>query len=82
MAPLAKSARFGSKLFTKTLGLVRIRLRGWIIAKTWRSNLQRIIPLFDFPPEIRRVIYTTNTIESVNMSLRKNTKNRGSLPNN
>ncbi|MDH3867532.1 MAG: transposase, partial [Desulfobulbaceae bacterium] len=42
---------------------------------------ERIIPLFSYPPEIRRAIYTTNAIESVNMSLRKVTKNRGSFPN-
>lgn len=52
-----------------------------LIAKSWRSHWQRIIPFFDYPPEIRRVIYTTNAIESVNMSLRKITKNRGSFPN-
>lgn len=52
-----------------------------LIAKSWRNNWQRIIPFFDYPPEIRRVIYTTNAIESVNMSLRKVTKNRGSFPN-
>ncbi len=51
------------------------------IAKSWRGNWQRIIPFFDYPPEIRRVIYTSNAIESVNMSLRKITKNRGSFPN-
>ena len=39
-----------------------------------------MIPFFDYPPEIRKVIYTTNAIESVNMSLRKLTKNRGSFP--
>lgn len=50
------------------------------IAKSWRGNWARIIPFFDYPPEIRRVIYTTNAIESVNMSLRKITKNRGSFP--
>jgi putative transposase len=50
------------------------------IVKSWRSNWARIIPFFDYPPEIRRVIYTTNAIESVNMSLRKITKNRGSFP--
>lgn len=50
------------------------------IVKSWRSNWSRIIPFFDYPPEIRRVIYTTNAIESVNMSLRKITKNRGSFP--
>ena len=35
---------------------------------------------FDYPPEIRKVIYTTNAIESVNMSLRKITKNRDAFP--
>lgn len=42
---------------------------------------QRVIPFFAHPPEIRKVIYTTNAIESLNMSLRKVTKNRGSFPN-
>ena len=50
------------------------------IAQSWRRNWPRIIPFFDYPPEIRKVIYTTNAIESVNMSLRKITKNRGSFP--
>lgn len=50
------------------------------IVKSWRGNWARIIPFFDYPPEIRKVIYTTNAIESVNMSLRKITKNRGSFP--
>jgi putative transposase len=51
------------------------------IAKSWRNNWERIIPLFFYPPEIRKAIYTTNAIESLNMSLRKVTKNRGSFPN-
>ena len=50
------------------------------IIQSWRRNWSRIIPFFDYPPEIRKVIYTTNAIESVNMSLRKITKNRGSFP--
>ena len=50
------------------------------IVQSWRRNWERIIPFFDYPPEIRKVIYTTNAIESVNMSLRKITKNRGSFP--
>jgi len=50
------------------------------ICQSWRRNWNRIIPFFDYPPEIRKVIYTTNAIESVNMSLRKVTKNRGSFP--
>lgn len=51
------------------------------VSQSWQNNWQRIIPYFAYPPEIRRVIYTTNTIESLNMSLRKVTKNRGSFPN-
>jgi len=51
------------------------------IAKSWRSNWARVIPFFAHPPEIRRVIYTTNVIESLNMSLRKVTKTRSSFPN-
>lgn len=50
------------------------------IAKSWRNNWERIIPLFSYPPEIRKAIYTTNAIESLNMSLRKVTKNRGHFP--
>lgn len=50
------------------------------IAQSWRRNWARVIPLFDYPPEIRKVIYTTNAIESVNMSLRKITKNRAAFP--
>ena len=37
------------------------------IGQSWRSNWNRLIPFFDYPPEIRKVIYTTNAIESVNM---------------
>jgi putative transposase len=51
------------------------------ISQSWRRNWSRLIPFFDFPPEIRKVIYTTNAIESVNMSLRKLTKIRGCFPN-
>src|SRR6267142_1730002 len=52
-----------------------------LIAKSWRSNWPRVIPFFAHPPEIRKVIYTTNAIESLNMSLRKVSKARGSFPN-
>ena len=51
------------------------------ISKSWRNNWERIIPFFAYPPDIRKAIYTTNAIESLNMSLRKVTKNRGSFPN-
>jgi putative transposase len=45
--------------------------------QSWQRNWPRIVTFFDYPAEIRKVIYTTNAIESVNMSLRKVTKNRG-----
>jgi putative transposase len=51
------------------------------VSQSWKDNWQRIIPYFAYPPPIRKVIYTTNAIESLNMSLRKVTKNRGSFPN-
>jgi len=51
------------------------------ISKSWRSNWARVIPFFVHPPEIRKVIYTTNAVESLNMCLRKVTKARSSFPN-
>jgi len=51
------------------------------IGQSWRRNWGRLIPFFDFAPEVRKVIYTTNAIESVNFSLRKLTKHRGAFPN-
>ena len=51
------------------------------ISQSWRRNWERVIPFFAYPAEIRKVIYTTNAIESINMSLRKVTKTRGSFPN-
>ena len=50
------------------------------IAKSWRNNWSRVIPFFEYPSDIRKVIYTTNAIESLNMSLRKVTKTRASFP--
>ena len=50
------------------------------ISRSWRQNWERITPFFAYPADIRKVIYTTNAIESVNMSLRKIIKNRGSFP--
>jgi transposase-like protein len=51
------------------------------IAKQWRAKWADIITLFDFPPAIRKVIYTTNAIESVNSVIRKFTRNRKIYPN-
>lgn len=47
------------------------------IVKSWRNNWDKIIPFLDFPIEIRKVIYTTNIVESLNNTLRKSVRNRG-----
>ena len=50
------------------------------VAKSWRDNWTRISPFFEFAPEIRRAVYTTNAMEAVNRQLRKATKTRGVFP--
>jgi putative transposase len=50
------------------------------IAPLWTRNWERVIPFFAFPAEIRRIIYTTNAVESLNMSLRKIIKTRAAFP--
>jgi putative transposase len=50
------------------------------ISKSWRAHWTHVIPLFAFPEDIRKVIYTTNAIESVNMTLRKVTRNHRIFP--
>ena len=50
------------------------------VALAWRRVWDKVIPFFAFPPEVRRVIYTTNAIESVNAQLRKIIKTRGHFP--
>jgi transposase-like protein len=50
------------------------------IVASWRRNWERVIPFFAYPLDVRRVLYTTNAIESLNMQLRKITKNRGHFP--
>ncbi|MBU0656383.1 MAG: IS256 family transposase [Gammaproteobacteria bacterium] len=50
------------------------------VVRLWRGNWANVIPFFQFQPEIRKVIYTTNAIESLNMSLRKFTRNRRIFP--
>jgi putative transposase len=62
--------RFGEK-WDKSYGAIRLM---------WQRHWERIIPFFAFSPEIRKVIYTTNAVESLNMSLRKIIKTRGSFP--
>ena len=50
------------------------------ISQSWRTHWERIIPFFAYPADIRRAIYTTNAIESLNMTLRKVIKNKRSFP--
>ena len=50
------------------------------ISQMWRRNWERLTPFFAYPADIRKVIYTTNAVESLNMSLRKVIKTRGSFP--
>jgi putative transposase len=50
------------------------------ISKSWMNHWARITPFFAFPPDIRKAIYTTNAIESMNMTLRKVLRNHRSFP--
>lgn len=50
------------------------------IGKLWQEHWAQVVPFFQFPEAVRRVIYTTNAIESLNSSLRKLTKSKGSFP--
>jgi putative transposase len=51
-----------------------------MISRSWRIHWQNIIPFFDYPADIRKAIYTTNAIESLNRSLRKVIKTKGAFP--
>lgn len=51
-----------------------------MISKMWHNHWEEFIPYFAFPEEIRKIIYTTNSIEAVNRQLRKIIKTRGSFP--
>ena len=50
------------------------------IAPMWRRAWEQVVPFFAFPPAIRKMIYTTNAVESLHRSLRKVIKTRGSFP--
>src|SRR5277367_6944966 len=50
------------------------------IAQSWRRNWEAVIPFFSFPAEVRKIIYTTNAIESLNASVRKAVRNKGHFP--
>lgn len=52
-----------------------------LIGPSWRRHWEEVIPFYSYPPEVRKMIYTTNAIESLNMQIRKAIKNRGHFPN-
>lgn len=52
-----------------------------IVIKSWRSNWENLSHYFKYPPEIRRIMYTTNAIEAVHRQFRKLTKTKGAFPN-
>jgi putative transposase len=75
-APTAEGAMIGLEAFAAKWDATHPT-----ISQVWRRNWERVTPFFAFPAEIRKVIYTTNAVESLNMSLRKIIKTRGSFPN-
>ena len=50
------------------------------VSRSWRRNWDNLIPIFDYPADIRKIIYTTNAIESLNSVIRKAIKNRKIFP--
>jgi putative transposase len=51
-----------------------------MISASWLERWERIVPFLAFPPDVRRAVYTTNTIEALNRQIRKIIKTRGSFP--
>ena len=51
-----------------------------MISQSWIENWERIVPFLAFPADVRRIVYTTNTIEALNRQIRKITKTRGHFP--
>jgi putative transposase len=51
------------------------------IGQSWRRNWEQVIPFFAFAPDVRRILYTTNAIESLHSQVRKSVRSRGHFPN-
>ena len=80
LKPIYNAVSEDEALFALEEFAERWNLKYPIIAKSWKANWSRISPMFQFPQEIRRAVYTTNVIESLNFSLRKITKTRAAFP--
>lgn len=74
-APTAEAAKLALDSFRE-----RYDERFPAIGRSWESHWDNVIPFFDYPEEIRKVIYTTNAIESLNSSFRKISRNRNLFP--
>ncbi len=74
-APTAEAAEQELSRFGEKWGKQYVTIRA-----IWKRHWEHVIPFFAFPPEIRKIIYTTNTVESLNRSFRKIIKNRGAFP--
>jgi putative transposase len=74
-APNIEAAELALKEFDKTFGE---QYPGAV--DTWQLAWDEFVPFLDYPAELRRIVYTTNAIESINFQLRKITKNRGHFP--
>jgi putative transposase len=76
-APTVEAAEQALEAFAAS----EVGARSPAVVDAWRRAWTEFIPFLDLPPEIRRVVYTTNAIESMNYQLRKVTKTRGQFPN-
>lgn len=74
-APTLEAAELGLAAFDTQFGA---QYPGAV--SVWRNAWPEFIPFLDYPPELRKIVYTTNAIESINFQLRKITKNRGHFP--
>jgi putative transposase len=80
LKPIYTAVTEDEALFALELFKEKWNVKYPLIAKSWTANWQRINPMFALPKEIRRAVYTTNVIESLNYSLRKITKTRAVFP--
>jgi len=74
-APTAEAAKVALEDFRQ-----RYDTRFPAIGRSWEAHWERLVPFFDYPPEIRKIIYTTNAIESLNSSFRKISRHRNLFP--
>ena len=75
-APTEQAARAALDAWTES----EIGTQYPAIRRQWEAAWENVIPFFEFPPEVRKVLYTTNMIESINYQLRKISKTRGHFP--